>query len=144
MRNLVFTLVIAMFSSIAVAQKKLSNLKQKERDEYLEKVSKEVIKEFAPDEIDDCQICKISGPFKFSKNDLGPYEKFKKLYGKKYYMVKYSSVKIGYDFVTVKIWEHDGNPLDIDFDEGIGFEFVSISYKDFLKKNSPKMYQRKK
>ena len=90
------------------------------------------------------KYAKYLDPLSFRKKDLGPNEKFRKYYGKKYYMVKYSSEQIGYDFVTVKIWEHNGYPLDIDFDEGIGFEFVSISYKDFLKNNSPKMYQRRK
>lgn len=141
MKNLIFTLVLAMLSSVAVAQTNLSKLKRKDRDEYLERVSKEVVKELAPHKLDDCQICKISGPFMFSKKDLGPDKKFKKHYGKKYYMVKYSSEQIGYDFVTVKIWEHDGEPLDLDFDEGIGLEFVSISYKDYIKKHRKEMFQ---
>lgn len=48
MKNLIFTLVLAMLSSVAVAQTDLSKLKRKDRDEYLERVSKEVVKELAP------------------------------------------------------------------------------------------------
>ena len=61
MKNIVFTLVLAMISSIATAQTDLSQLKQNDKNEYLVRVSKEVLKEMAPDYVDDCKIGEISG-----------------------------------------------------------------------------------
>ena len=141
MKNLIFTLVLAMLSSVAVAQTDLSKLKQKDRDEYLEKVSKEVISHFGERVIDDCQICKISGPLEFTEKDLGSNENTKPHFGKKYYMVKYTSEQKRYDFVTVKIWEHDGEPLSVYFDGGMGFSFIKIPFKDYTKKYPKEMFQ---
>lgn len=133
MKNLIFTLLLAMLSSVAVAQTDLSKLKQKDRDEYLERVSKEIIKHFGEDGMDKCQICKISGPIEFTEKDLGPDEKFKKYCGKKYYLVSYTREKRACDYVRVKIWEQDGKPLYIYFVDAIAYLFLNTSFDEFVK-----------
>lgn len=144
MKKIFFILAFALFSSFAIAQTNLSKLKQKDRNEYLERVSKEVIKHFGEDGMNNCQICNISGPIEFTEKDLGSDEKFKKYYGKKYYLVSYTTEKRAYDYVRVKIWEHDGKPLYIYFVGGMGFEFISIPFNDFVKKYPTKMFQPQK
>ena len=74
MKNIVFTLVLAMISSIATAQTDLSQLKQNDKNEYLVRVSKEMIKEIAPDYLEDCKTGEISGPIEFTEKtgkDMG-------------------------------------------------------------------------
>ncbi len=67
--------MLAMLSSVAMAQTDLSKLKEKERNEYLERVSKEVMRHLAEKDLNDCQTCKISGPIEFTEKDLGPDER---------------------------------------------------------------------
>ncbi len=144
MRKFVYTLVLAMLSSVAVAQTNLSEIKQKDREAYLERVSKKVVKHFGEDGMENCQICKISGPIEFTEKDLGPDEKFKKYYGKKYYLVSYTTEKRAYDYVRVKIWEHDGKPLSIYFVDAIAFHFLNTSFDEFVKKYPTEIFQPQK
>lgn len=153
MKNIVFTLVLAMISSIATAQTDLSQLKQNDKNEYLVRVSKEVLKEMAPDYVDDCKIGEISGPIEFTE-ETGEYigadkDKIKKYFGKKYYFVEYTTKYLFMDLeldghIRIKIWEHNGEPLTIYFDLGEPFWFLFLhsSYKDFLKKHPKELYQQ--
>ena len=144
MKNIVFTLVLAMISSIATAQTDLSQLKQNDKNEYLERLSMEMLKEMVPDYVDDCKIFEISDPIEFTKK-MGKYicedeEYAIKYIGKKYYSVDYTTKyeHMGMEMVghiIVRIWEHNGETLTIYFDLGEPFWFLFLhsSYKDFLK-----------
>lgn len=152
MKNIVFTLVLAMISSIATAQTDLSQLNQNGKKEYLERVSMEMIKEIAPDYLDG-KISQISGPIEFTEETgikIGADEdKIKKYLGKKYYFVEYTTKYIFWGdeidgHIRINIWEHNGEPLCIYFaiGEGIGFNFLNISYKDLIKNYPKKSYQQ--
>ena len=144
MKNIIFTLVLAMISSIATAQTDLSQLKQNDKNEYLVRVSKEVLKEMAPDYLDG-KINQISGPIEFTeetgKEINANEDDIKKHLGKKYYFVEYTTKCMHMDmemdgYIRTKIWEHNGEPFQIRFDlgESMWFLFLDTSYKDFLKK----------
>lgn len=154
MKNIVFTLVLAMISSIATAQTDLSQLKQNDKNEYLVRVSKEMIKEIAPDYLEDCKTGEISGPIEFTEKtgkDMGLDEgNTIKYIGKKYYLIDYSVKYTSWDMemighIVVRIWEYNGEPLSIFFNigGGIGIEFISSPYKD-LKETPKESYQQHK
>ena len=144
MKNIVFTLVLAMISSIATAQTDLSQLKQNDKNEYLERLSMEMLKEMVPDYVDDCKIFEISDPIEFTKK-MGKYicedeEYAIKYIGKKYYSVDYTTKyeHMGMEMVghiIVRIWEHNGEPAWIYFgtSEGMTLHFLRVSYEDFIK-----------
>ena len=143
MKNIVFTLVLAMISSIATAQTDLSQLKQNDKKEYLERVLMEMIKEMSPDYLDG-KMSQISGPIEFTEETgkkIGADEdKIKKYFGKKYYSVEYATkcmhMNMEMDgYIRAKIWKHNGEPFQIHFDlcEGWWFLFFDTSYKDFIK-----------
>lgn len=143
MKNIVFTLVLAMISSIATAQTDLSQLKQNDKKEYLERLSMEMIKEMAPDYADG-KISQISGPIEFTKEtgkDICEDEEYAiKYIGKKYYSVDYTTKyeHMGMEMVghiIVRIWEHNGEPAWIYFgtSEGMTLHFFRVSYEDFIK-----------
>jgi hypothetical protein len=144
MKNIVFTLVLAMISSIATAQTDLSQLKESDKKEYLERVSKKMIKEMAPDYADDCKIVEISGPMEFTKEtgkEISADEEYSiKFIGKKYYSVDYITKYIFMEsedirHIIVRIWEHNGEPAWIysDIGGGMGYDFFYVPYKDFIK-----------
>lgn len=144
MKNIVFTLVLAMISSMATAQTDLSLLKQNEKKEYLERLSMEMLKEMVPDYVDDCKIVEISGPIEFTEETgkgISADEEYSiKYLGKKYHSVDYTTKyeHMGMEMIghiIVRIWEHNGEPAWIYFgtSEGLSFHFLRVSYKDFIK-----------
>lgn len=152
MKNIIFALVLAMISSMATAQTDLSQLKQNDKKEYLERLSMEMIKEMAPDYLDG-KISQISGPIEFTeetgKEINADEDDIKKHLGKKYYSVEYATKHTFMDlemdgYIRAKIWEHNGEPFQIRFDLGESWWllFFDTSYKDFIKTHSPKSYQQ--
>jgi len=121
----------------------MRNLEKKEeskRNDYLIKISKEVIMAFGPDYYREYKEPIISDITVFPetfKND--PVLKDKKLFGRKYYSVTYvydtSVENLKYSIAArVNIWADNGQPASVFFGSGFGHNFYKVTYKEWLKK----------
>ena len=125
-----------IFSQMGNLDKKAES----KRNDYLMKISKEVILSFGPDYYRDYKDPVISELIVFPetfKND--PVLKDKEFFGRKYYTVTYqydqSVETLLYGFAAkVDIWADDGQPKEVRFGSGYGHNFYVVSYKDWLKK----------
>ena len=144
MKYLIFTLFISFFPIISNAQINLSNLDEKVRNDYLEKLSIEVIKETGPDYLKECNTTVITGPLVYSIKDTGvnPDKEFVLCFGRKYYLIRFLDVNNDNKEVSrVCVWEDDGEPASVDYRNGWGFEFIHKPYKEFIKLNRKIQYE---
>lgn len=130
MKRLFFAFVVT-FSLMGMSAQtvNLGKMNEKERNEYLVKLSKEVIKNFGPDYYRD-----LPPTIEEGKND---YLKGKDIEGREYYCVTfpYDKTKEILDFpysAYVKIWKDTGEPFSVIFGNGWGRNFLQISYKEWV------------
>lgn len=144
LRLLISTLLFVPLFSIA----QVTNLKQMnvlERHAYLEKKAREIIKNFGPDYNRDSIAPIISNDthtFFYDKDERSVSPEIEHILvrnnGRQYYEVicPYDTLKekLSWGFAAkIKIWEDDGQPLEIIFGNGIGKNFFSRSYNEWIK-----------
>ena len=126
----------------------IANLKQmneQERHEYLVKKSKEVINNFGPGYFRENMAPIVSDDthtFYYNTNEMDVASEIepilKKNNGRKYYEVicPYDTLieRLSWDFAAkIRIWEDDGQPIEIFFGNGIGINFLSRPYDNWIK-----------
>lgn len=146
MKRTVFVLIILMFFTQGFPQmRNLDRKKEAKRNEYLVKTSLEVIRSFGPDYISDCNSHPIISdiltfPETF-ENDSTLKEK--KMYGRQYYSVTFSKNTEGNKsqdvyVAIVHIWEDDGQPKEVLFNNGQGHNFYTTSFHNWKKRGIQK------
>ena len=132
MKKLLLLFVCAFsFLGMSAQTINLGEMSEKSRNEYLVKLSKEVIKNFGPGYYRDLPPTIDEG-----KND---YLKGKDIEGREYYSVTfpYDKTKESLDWyysACVKIWKDTGEPFIVIFGNGYGINFLQCSYKEWVKK----------
>ena len=132
MKKLLLLFVCAFsFLGMSAQTVNLGDMSEKSRNEYLVKLSKEVIKNFGPDYYRD-----LPPSIEEKKND---YLEGKDIEGREYYQVTfpYDRTKEILDFpysAYVKIWKETGEPFVVIFGSGWGRNFLQVSYKEWVEK----------
>ena len=143
MKTVIFSILEVLFRISSYAQgNDLSKMDSLQRNEYLTKLAKEVLKNFAPDFYSEKLKINISPNPKVFYNERGDIHEFKKHFNRKYYIVRLENpelilregkpeLKCVYE---VFIWESDGEPAMITYlCTGRGCNFFYRSYKDWIR-----------
>lgn len=139
MKSFFVSFIIGTLFSITIYAQEthLRKMQQGERNEYLVKLSKEVIKNFGPDYYHVCDSSEITGPFVFDESH-GLFRPSNKNYrGRKYYKVTFvvDSTKHFFSWgyaAYVLVWEKSGEPMQVMFGNGMGKHFLGRSYRKWL------------
>ena len=124
----------------------LGEMSEKERNEYLVKLSKEVIKNFGPG-----YYRELTPTIEETKNEIFKGKDLGDIEGREYYRVTfpYDKTKEILDWpfsARVKIWKDTGEPFAVSFGNGYGKSFFHLSYKEWvevgIKKNDQVKYQQ--
>lgn len=111
----------------------LGEMSEKERNEYLVKLSKEVIKNFGPG-----YYRELTPTIEEKKNEIFKGKDLGDIEGREYYRVTfpYDKTKEILDWpfsARVKIWKDTGEPFAVSFGNGYGKSFFHLSYKEWVK-----------
>jgi hypothetical protein len=134
MKTVIFSILVVLFSISSYAQgNDLSKMDSLQRNEYLTKLAKEVLKNFAPDFYSEKLKINISPDPEVFYNEWGDQPKVKKHFNRKYYIVKLENLELKREF-KICIWESDGEPVMITYLwTGWGCNFFYRSYKDWIR-----------
>lgn len=144
LRLLICSLLFIPLLSIAQVTD-LKQMNEQTRYAYLEKKAREIIKNFGPDYNRDSIALIISNDthtFFYDINERSASSEIEPLLiknnGRQYYEVicpcDTLKEKLSWGFAAkIKIWEDDGQPLEVIFGNGIGKNFFSRPYNDWIK-----------
>lgn len=122
---------------------KFAEMSESARNHALLKLNKKVIMETGPAYYRNDSLPKIEGPFVFDTK-VAVVGRIPEDLGRKYYTVTINcdrkKERLEYYYATkVHIWADTGEPIDIFFGCGVGYNFLHDSYQDWGKKKYPQM-----
>ena len=137
---LLFTLLPICMMGQSVQTTDLSRMTEKERNEYLIKIAKEVTQNFGPGWYRESVIPSISEIKECDESLMpkNPQLDLRKNIGRKYYIVTFDyDEKTRRKYVCsyaskVRIWADNGEPLGVIFGNTYGVHFFGKSYKQWL------------
>ena len=145
MYKLLFSTLLFIPLSLTAQVTNLKQMNEQERHAYLVKKSKEIINNFGPGYYREDMAPVISDDthlFVYDANEMSIAPEIEPLLiknnGRKYYEVvcPYDTLieRLSWDFAAkIKIWEDDGQPIEIIFGNGIGINFFSRPYDNWIK-----------
>ena len=152
MNRYILILCLMVIPLFAQSQKRnLEQMSDEERKTYLKVLAVEVVKNFGPEWYRDDLIPEVSDStimFDETEDDYDQKEIYSN-YGRHYYSValKYTpevqKELIYRNAANVQIWADDGEPLGIDFGNMMGYNFLFVSYRSWIKAGVTKEQQMK-
>ena len=143
MKSILFFMIAIICNSTCYAQESsLSKMTEKARNDYLLKLSKEVVHNFGPEWYKEPFVTEFSG-IQVYENKAYDLPEGKKCNGRHYYTIvfrykKYQNLPKWHFAFKVSVWEDDGEPKDIMFGNDEGITFVFCSYRELLRKGVKK------
>lgn len=137
MRRVLFIIfVVWSVVSLNAHSSNSSKLSEPSNKKALIETAKKVALVYGPDYVPFFKDTIVSKVQVFKKEDYGEsFSEIKKQIGKKYYTVVFTydntSVKFAFDFAAkVRVWKNTGEPLDVIFGNGMGRNFLFLSFKE--------------
>lgn len=140
-----YTFIIFFFFSVcSFAQNdKFAEMSESARNHTLLKLNKKVIMETGPAYYRTDSLPRIEGPFVYDETKA-VVGRIPEDIGRQYYMVTINYDKrkerLEYNHATqLHVWADTGEPIDIFFGCGVGYNFLHDSYREWGKKKYPQM-----
>ena len=138
MRKLFLAIAILAQLSVFAQTKDLDKQDKEDREAYLVQVARKVISGISKKYYRDWAKPLISPLQSFGEKEIGNRKDMKRYKGRKYYAVSilYDKSKELFEMdyaARVCIWADDGTPWSIETGNGMGCEFLTIPFKEYVK-----------
>lgn len=134
----IFFILSVILGTVALCAQTLNSSKHFEESKMrtLIETAKNVAITYGPAYVSFFKDANVSDVQVFQNEDYGDsFPEIQKQIGRKYYTVTFtydkSSVKFAFDYAAkVRIWQDTGEPLDVIFGNGMGRNFLFLSFKE--------------